>query len=176
MNKAQNKQTVKQIESRQILDSLRSLVQVLQNYSKRLETDLGMSGAQIFVLQKVSENHLSSINDIAEKTLTHQSSVSVVVERLVQKGLVERKQDLIDKRRTLISVSAKGLKILQKAGATPQEKLAKSILKLKDQERKSLAKNLSKILSAAEWNKDTPNLFFEPDKTLETRSTKRAKS
>ena len=61
-------------------------------------------------------------------------------------------------------------------GAIPQEKLAKSILKLKDQERKSLAKNLSKILTAAEWNKDTPNLFFEPDKNFETRITKRAKS
>jgi DNA-binding MarR family transcriptional regulator len=164
--------STKQIEGRKILDSLRSLVQVLQNYSKRLETDLGMSGAQLFVLQKVSEDNLSSINEIAEKTLTHQSSVSVVVDRLFQKDLVERKPDALDKRRSLIAVSAKGVKILRKAGATPQEKLAKSIMKLSDTERKSLAKNLSKILSLADLTNENPNLFFEPDKATETKRGK----
>ena len=158
------KKSPRQTESQQILDSFRRIVQVLQNYSKTLETKLGLSGAQLFVLQKVSEAQPCSINDLAEKTLTHQSSVSVVVERLVQKSLVERKADPTDKRRVLILVSAKGRRLLAKAEATPQEKLIKGILKLSDQRRQQLAETLAAVLGDAGFAIEVPDLFFEVPK------------
>ncbi len=157
-------QSQKQTESRQILNSFRRLVQVLQNYSKSLESDLGVSGAQLFVLKKVSESGACSINDIAEKTLTHQSSVSVVVDRLVQKALVERQKDPNDKRRVLIALSPKGKKLISQAESTPQEKLAKSILKLPDSRRRDLAVTLSALMKTAGFASKEPDLFFETDK------------
>ena len=60
-----------------ILDSIRRIVHGLRVSSKIAEKELGISGAQLFILQKLSQSNRLSINELAERTLTHQSSVSV---------------------------------------------------------------------------------------------------
>jgi DNA-binding MarR family transcriptional regulator len=71
---------------RDVLDSLRRIVQVLRESSRRAERQLGISGAQLFVLEKLAEAPSQSLNELAERTHTHQSSVSTVVARLVKRG------------------------------------------------------------------------------------------
>ena len=47
------------------------------------ERRAGLSSAQLFALQQIAEHPGASINDVAALTFTHQSSVSVVIQRLV---------------------------------------------------------------------------------------------
>ena len=75
---------------RAVLDGVRRIVQNLRESSRWAEKNLGMSGAQLFVLQKLAESPAQSLNALAALTHTHQSSVSTVVNRLVQRGLVTR--------------------------------------------------------------------------------------
>src|SRR5262245_64858968 len=74
--------------SREVLDSLRRIVQTLRESSRRAEQRLGISGAQLFVLEQLASGPSHSLNDLAARTFTHQSSVSTVVARLVEEGLV----------------------------------------------------------------------------------------
>ena len=68
-----------ELEARTILDSIRGIVQVLRESSRAAEERVGLSGAQLFVLQKLGEGGGASLNELAARTRTHQSSVSVVV-------------------------------------------------------------------------------------------------
>ena len=63
----------------QILDSFRRIVRVLRESSRAAENSFGLSGAQLFVLQTLSRHPEVSLNELAEHTRTHQSTVSVVV-------------------------------------------------------------------------------------------------
>jgi DNA-binding MarR family transcriptional regulator len=81
------------------LDAIRRIIRVLRRSSRRSEQQVGIGGAQLFVLQQLADAPAGSINDLAARTYTHQSSVSVVVRRLVEQGLVARQASASDRHR-----------------------------------------------------------------------------
>src|SRR5437763_1011424 len=62
---------------RSIMDAIRRIVRVLRVSSRACEKQVGLSGAQLFVLHKLEEAPALSLNQLADRTRTHQSSVSV---------------------------------------------------------------------------------------------------
>lgn len=75
---------------RAVLDAIRHIVRVLRVSSRAAEKHVGLSAAQLFALHTLAEGRTLSVNEVAQRTFTHQSSVSVVVQRLVRRGLVTR--------------------------------------------------------------------------------------
>src|SRR6188508_2107958 len=69
-------------ETRAILDAVRRIVRDLHESSRASEKQVGLSGAQLFVLQTLAQSPGASLNDLAARTHTHQSSVSTVVAKL----------------------------------------------------------------------------------------------
>src|SRR5262245_44102891 len=98
-----------------VLDDLRRIVRVLRESSRAAEGQLGVTGAQLFVLKALAEAPALSINALAERTRTHQSTVSVVVRRLVEHGLVKRSVSLTDGRRLELSLTRRGRTLLSRA-------------------------------------------------------------
>src|SRR6516165_4152555 len=90
---------------RAVMDSLRRIVRGLRLSARDAERSAGISGAQLFVLQSLAEERASSLNDLADRTLTDQSSVSVVVKRLTDRKLVARKAAADDARRIELSLT-----------------------------------------------------------------------
>src|SRR3954463_9006376 len=97
------------------MDALRSVVRALRLNTRAIELKIGISLAQLFVLQQVAERPAESLNDLADRTATHQSSVSVVVRRLVDRGFVTRRSSAVDKRRVQIAATPAGLSLLKGA-------------------------------------------------------------
>ena len=85
-------------ESRSVLDSIRRIVQLLRRSSNLSEKKLGLSSAQLFVLHKLVDVQALSVGELAERTLTSQSSVSEVVQKLVSAGHVARARSPRDAR------------------------------------------------------------------------------
>ena len=65
-------------DTRDVMESLRRIVQALRESARRAEQEIGLSGAQLFVLATLSETPALSLNELAGRTRTHQSSVSTV--------------------------------------------------------------------------------------------------
>lgn len=105
------------------LDSIRRIFRMLRLSSGRSERSLGISAAQLFVLQQLAASPAGSINELAGRTYTHQSSVSVVVRRLVKQGLVARKRAAADGRRRELSLTASGRRLIARAPAPAQVRL-----------------------------------------------------
>src|ERR1700750_2387985 len=103
------------LETRAVLDAFRRIVQGLRESSRAAEQHAGVSGAQLFVLRTLAEAPRLSLNELAERTRTHQSSVSAVVARLARARLVERGTAAGDARRAELSLTARGRRRLRSA-------------------------------------------------------------
>src|SRR3954468_1298257 len=145
------------------MDAIRAIVRALRINTRAIELKIGISLAQLFVLQQVAERPAESLNDLAERTATHQSSVSVVVRRLVDRGLVTRRSSSVDKRRVQIAVTPAGEAILKGAPRTIQIRLMTAMEKLPSAERRELADLLEKWLGAAGISFSAPPMMGEPD-------------
>jgi len=146
-----------------IMDAIRRIVRSLRVSTRSVERGIGISGAQLFVLQQLAERPAHSVNELAMLTMTHQSSVSAVVTRLADQGLVKRKTAKEDARRTLIELTAKGRRLLAAAPVTPQARLIESLRQLPDEQLKFLASTIGEWIARAGIDEEPAQFFFEDD-------------
>ena len=148
---------------RAVLDSLRRIVRALRLSGREATQQTGLSSAQLFVLQRLAEGPAPSIALLAQRTLTDQSSVSVVVARLQRRGLVLRRRSAADGRRAELALSARGLALLRKAPEPAQARLVGAIAKLPGLQRRQLARDLGRLVEEMGAARASAALFFESD-------------
>jgi DNA-binding MarR family transcriptional regulator len=123
-----------------VLDSVRRLVQTLRTSGRAAEERVGVTGAQLYILRQLAAaDRPLSVNELAERTLTHQSSVSVVVQRLGNRGLVRRVRSAQDARRMELSLSPAAHGLLRKAPEAAQERLIAALALMPARRRRELA-------------------------------------
>jgi len=97
-----------------IMDSLRRIVRALRTASRTSENELGLRAAQLFVLQQLHKYEPLSLNEQAEKTYSHQSTVSVVVNSLVKLNLVRRSASKKDRRFLVLETTGRARALLKR--------------------------------------------------------------
>jgi DNA-binding MarR family transcriptional regulator len=147
--------------TREVLDAIRRIVQALRESSRLAESRVGLSGAQLFVLRTVAELPGLSLNELAVRTRTHQSSVSAVVTRLAREGLVQKRTADGDARRIEIRLSPGGRRRLSRAPRTAQERLVATVDALPGAERACLAVTLEGLVRGMALPRKRPAMFFE---------------
>jgi len=155
------KRTAKDEEVTAVFDPLRRLVHALHVASRETERRLGVTGAQLFVLTQLRATPSLSINALAERTMTHQSTVSVVVRRLVRRKLVKKVRAQDDARRVELTLTSAGVSLLKRAPEVLQVRLANAIGALSAAERRSLANGLEHLVGELGVGDAPPAMFFE---------------
>ena len=145
------------------LDGLRQIVRQLRLSASEAEGSLGVSGAQLFVLQQLAEGPASSIAALAQRTATDPSSVSVLVRRLVERGFVVRRASKTDARRAEIVLSKRGEGIAKSVPPVTQTRLIEAFARLAPTARRALAKGLSELVREMGAYEKEPVLFFEEE-------------
>src|SRR4051794_23904903 len=148
-------------DTRAVLDAVRRIVRTLHESSRAAEKQVGVTGAQLFVLQKLAETPAASLNDLAALTHTHQSSVSTVVSRLVDRGLVLRSPAADDARRLELRLSADGRRLIARAPFAAQARLATAIEQLPAARRRTLARSLLALTDAMDLAGREAVMFFD---------------
>jgi DNA-binding MarR family transcriptional regulator len=98
------------------LDFLRLLWAVdhsLQSSSKRTESTQGATGPQRLVLRVLNLQPGIAAGRIAQILHLHPSTLTGILQRLEQRGMISRKSDPVDARRQLLHLSAKGRKLVE---------------------------------------------------------------
>ncbi len=94
-----------------VLDFMRllwAMAHELERMSSRMETELGVTARQRLVIRLVGRYPGISAGALAESLHLDPSSLTPVLDRLVRRELVERRDDPLDGRRTLYGLTAKG--------------------------------------------------------------------
>lgn len=149
-------------DSQRILDSVRRLVRYLRIHDRAAQSQVGLSGAQLFVMRELGRTPSLSLSQLAQRTLTDQSSVSVVVTRLVDAGFVSRDRDTHDARRLVLNLTKNGRAVLQRAPAPPQERLVEVIEGFSATDRKRLADLFARIIDDLGENDDVAQMIEFP--------------
>ncbi|MCC7241653.1 MAG: winged helix-turn-helix transcriptional regulator [Acidobacteria bacterium] len=143
-----------------VLDGLRRIVQGLRESSRETERRTNLTAAQLFVLRQLADGDSLSVNDLAHRTFTHQSSVSVVAARLAARGLVERRRDARDRRRRILTLTTAGHQALKTAPPSAQERLIAAILSTTPAVRRSVGHALAVMADQMTVDR-RPSMFFE---------------
>ncbi|MEY4509567.1 MAG: hypothetical protein RLZZ450_1689 [Pseudomonadota bacterium] len=163
------------VEATCVLDDLRRIVRALRESSRAAERRLGVSGAQLFVLRALADGSSAqartgggrpdglSLNQLAARTRTHQSTVSVVVKRLVEHGMLTRTTSELDARRVEIRLTKRGRAVLDRAPLAAQDKLITGIERLPRKERQVLAGALRGLVTSMQLDDQPAAMFFEED-------------
>ncbi len=156
-----------------VLDGLRLIVRELRRSAHSAE----VSAAQLFVLQRIDELGVCSVNEVAERTMTDQSSVSVVVKRLVEQKLVARKASRADARRAELSVTALGKKLLARCPEPTQVRLLGALDRVSATELDGLTQGLGALVREMGIDQASAPLFFEDAsaQTSRRRNPRRAR-
>ena len=147
--------------ARSVLDSMRRIVRGLRVWVRTCEKSTSLGGAQFFVLQRLVSSGPVSINDLATHTLTDQSTVSVLVKRLVERNLAERRPSPRDARKVLVHITPAGRELVSKAPCSPQERIIQAVLALSRADGRKLAQLLKSIVSETELDAGPPGLIYE---------------
>lgn len=158
---------------RTVMDAIRRIVRLLRVSARASEGLVGISGAQLFVLQQLAESGPCSINELAGRTFTHQSSVSVVVSRLIERGLASRRPSAEDGRRVEVSLTPEGQELLRTAPPMAQGRLISGLRKLEAPQRAALAEGLAALVRELGLDAEAAPLFFEDDAPARRQQGKR---
>src|SRR5271165_654690 len=149
------------------MNAIRRIVRSLRLSSRAAEKALGVSGAQLFVLQQLAEgaaraDAAPSIAQLADMTATDPSSVSVVVSRLVARGLAARRAAKEDARRAEVVITPAGRALLRRAPTSVQTRLILALSKLPATRRRETVAGLEAIVAEL-GAEHTGSDFFDDD-------------
>ena len=118
----------------------------VEAYAEKSITDLEMCGSDFAVLEALLHKGPLPINEIGKKILLTSGSITVAVDRLEKRGLVERRAHGRDRRARIVHLTMTGRKLITRIygqHAGDMEKLA--AVSLTKAERKTLISLLKKI-------------------------------
>jgi len=99
----------------QALAEFRHQLRTFLQFSEQAATDHGIRPRQHQLLLQVAgiqPGHLATINYLAEQLGLRQNSVVELADRSQAQGLVRRTEDSQDRRRVVLTVTAKGMRLL----------------------------------------------------------------
>jgi DNA-binding MarR family transcriptional regulator len=113
-----------------ILDFMRLLWSVehgLQRMSKRMENELGITGPQRLVLRVVGRFPDLSAGELAHIVRLHPSTITGILQRLVTRGLLERKRDPGDSRRARLRLNARAIPYTRTSAGTVEKAVTQAL-------------------------------------------------
>ena len=139
----------------EILVKLRRIIRSINLESKKIQREFGISIPQLLVLQFLSEqeDYKASSKDIKNYINLNASTVTGIVHRLEEKGMIAKLPNTRDKRGVFVILTAKGAELLEKSPTTLQEKISQRLKDLSPEQIIDLNKNielLTRLMDAEE--------------------------
>jgi DNA-binding MarR family transcriptional regulator len=97
------------------LKQFRIIFGTVRQHFREIESSCGISGSQLWLLNEISTHPDLGVSRLAENLAIHQSTCSLLVEKLVKKQLVEKQRLAEDQRKVGLIVTPAGQAVLAKA-------------------------------------------------------------
>jgi MarR family transcriptional regulator, organic hydroperoxide resistance regulator len=144
-----------------VLCALRRVIRSVDIYSKKLNTELGLTTPQLLCLHALANSECMILSDLAKEINLGVSTVNGIVDRLEAKQLVTRKRSAEDRRRVELEITSCGKQIVLKSPSLLQDKLSASLSRLPESDQLAITESLELVVKLMEAEKvdASPNLF-----------------
>jgi len=138
-------QQIRQDRTKEIIFSIRRLMQAGELYTKELNKKYDVSVPQLNSLLTLYEYGPLPPSQIANHIMVKSSTVTGIVDRLEQKGLVERLRNSPDRRVITIQLTESGKKLAENAPPPIQHKILDGLKRLSKAEIDLVVRALTKL-------------------------------
>ena len=128
-----------------MLIALRKVIRATDLHSKYLAKNTGLTTAQLLILQSIQNMGEVSIGEISKKISLSQATVTSILDRLVDKGLVYRERSTKDKRKVHAYLTEDAAALVKDAPAPLQERFTKQFRALNEWEQSMMISSLQRI-------------------------------
>lgn len=131
-----------------VLKNFRIIFRSVQNYSRQVEKETGVSSAQLWMLWELGNEPGLTVSRLANVLSIHQSTCSNMLDKLQQKGLICRERNSSDQRIVRLFLTGSGTALLGKAPRPAQGVLSDVLLRLPGTALVELDSGLGQLVSA----------------------------
>ncbi|HYC62896.1 MAG TPA: MarR family winged helix-turn-helix transcriptional regulator [Thermoanaerobaculia bacterium] len=158
-------------DAKAILNRVRQLVRALRAFDKQAQTRFGLGAAQMFILHVLQHHDELSMNELADRTATDQSSASLAVGKLVAERYVRRDVREEDRRQVRLCLTARGRALVKRSPPAAQERIMDSVEAMSAGERAQLMALLDKLMAGMTAGDERPPMLFQDEHEPAKRRT-----
>ncbi|HYK09781.1 MAG TPA: MarR family transcriptional regulator [Gemmatimonadales bacterium] len=150
----------KQRDTIAIVQGLRRMVKALHTYSQDVRNTYGLTGPQLWALKTIERHRRLSIGRLAAALAIHQSSASILLNRLERRGLVRRTPGREDRRFVELELTQRGAVLATEAPEPAQGRLLHSLKAMPPSAVRRLRAAVDDLVGAMEASDVQARFFF----------------
>ena len=149
---------------RDLLISIRKIIQAIDLHSRQLNKKFGLTGPQLIVLQEIANHGKISITPLSKNTSLSQATVTDITKRLEIKGYISREKREDDKRAVNLLLTDQGKKTVENFPPLLQQTFTDRFSKIENWEQMMIMAAFDRVvnLMAAEEIEAYPILVTGP--------------
>lgn len=152
----------------QILFELRKIIRLLELHSRQLRRDYALTGPQLVLLWQIARRAGITMSALAADSSLSNATVTGVVDRLEQRGLVARTRGTKDRRQVFLEATEAGHALCEQGGPPLlQEQFTQALAGLETWEQAQMVAVLSRLAAMMSGTSVQPTV---PDQEMEAVS------
>jgi DNA-binding MarR family transcriptional regulator len=152
--------SAKHTDTMQIVQGLRRVVKALHTYSQDVRNAYGLTGPQLWALKTLQTRGRLSMGHLAAALAVHQSSASILVNRLEKRGLVRRMRGRRDHRFVDLQLTRRGAALAADAPEAAQGRLLHALEAMSPREVRKIRHAVDRLVEAMEAADVNARFFF----------------
>jgi DNA-binding MarR family transcriptional regulator len=128
-----------------VLVAIRRVIRATDLHSRNLIKITGLTAPQQLVLMTIKEHESIIVGDLAQRMSLSQATVSTILDRLEDRGLVTREKAPQDKRRVNLKLTERGTEVVKDAPLPLQNRFVERFSALPEWEQSQITAALQRI-------------------------------
>ncbi len=110
-----------------VLHGLRQVVQALEDSSRELYLEYGLTASQLWLLRTLESGGPQPSGVLARQLALPPSTLAALADRLDRRGLITRRREATDRRFIRLRLTPAGVRLAARVPATPQGRLVRAL-------------------------------------------------
>jgi DNA-binding MarR family transcriptional regulator len=130
---------------RRILIAVRRVIRAVDQHSRRLMEQHGLTGPQFAALQELNRVGITLAGELARALQMSQPTLTGILDRLERRGLAARSRNGADRRTVQVAITDEGKRVLRETPSALQEGVRRELAKLDEWERTMMLATLQRL-------------------------------
>ncbi|MGV8078955.1 MAG: MarR family winged helix-turn-helix transcriptional regulator [Syntrophales bacterium] len=149
-----------------IIDNIRRIFQILNEQSKKIERETGLTGPQLWTIKAIAESTPVRVLDLARRVYLHPATMVGILDRLEERGYILRRRSGDDRRVVWVELTEKGNGLLSSAPEVAQGLLASGLETLGGDNLRDINLALLQLVAIFGASRVPPHLIRSPERNV----------